>query len=74
MKNETVESLLLEALTFLETNKRVHAYCDDSFYSCPKQEEGCADENQGTECNCGAEEYNAKLEVLCDKIRKHISY
>ena len=37
--------------------KRIgHYECDDSWYSCPKSDYGCADERQGTECNCGADE------------------
>lgn len=34
----------------------VHRQCEDSWYSCPKSEEGCANEFEGEECNCGADE------------------
>lgn len=31
-----------------------HRYCDeDSWYSCPKAEDGCSDDSQGDKCNCG---------------------
>jgi len=33
-----------------------HRYCEDSWYSCPKNEEGCADDSQGDDCNCGADQ------------------
>lgn len=66
-------ALLGEVLTFLESNKQSHNECDDGWYSCPKHSEGCADEEQGHECNCGADEYNAKLEALCEKIRNHFA-
>ena len=32
----------------------MHYYCEDSWYSCPKAEDGCANEGAGKECNCGA--------------------
>lgn len=31
-----------------------HYYCEDSWYSCPLAEGGCADEKQ-TGCTCGLE-------------------
>jgi len=44
--------------------RRSHYYCEDSWYSCPKAEDGCADDEQGNECNCGADEKNAAIDVL----------
>ena len=44
--------------------KRDHYYCEDSWYSCPKAEGGCADDYQGDECNCGADAHNAKVDAL----------
>jgi hypothetical protein len=45
--------------------KRIgHYECDDSWYSCPKSDYGCADERQGTECNCGADEMIEALAKL----------
>ena len=43
---------------------RVHYSCDDSWYACPKAEGGCADERQGTECNCGADKVNAAVDAI----------
>lgn len=51
---------LIDALANLA--RRGHYYCDDPWYSCPKAEGGCANENAGDECNCWADEHNAKVE------------
>ena len=44
--------------------KREHCYCEDSWYSCPKATDGCADDYQGSDCNCGADAHNAKVDAL----------
>ena len=45
---------------------RRHYYCEDSWYSCPKAEDGCAQDNDG-ECNCGTDNHNAEvLKVFAD--------
>jgi len=33
-----------------------HLECDDSWYSCPLSEGGCADDSREKKCNCGAQE------------------
>ena len=43
---------------------RPHYYCEDSWYSCPKAEGGCANDACGEECNCGADEHNTKVAKL----------
>lgn len=48
---------------------RVHTYCEDSWYSCPKAEDGCCDEHAGDDCNCGADEHNAEVEATIDRAR-----
>lgn len=50
--------------------KRSHYYCEDSWYSCPKAEDGCANEDEGPDCNCGAEEYNAKIDAIVTKLHE----
>ena len=52
----------------LESLKRRHHYCEDPWYSCPKEEDGCMNELEGNECNCGADEDNIKI----DELIKHI--
>lgn len=59
---KSVEKLIIE---LGELSHRSHYYCDeDSWYSCPKAPEGCANEYVGTDCNCGADEHNAKADEL----------
>lgn len=41
-----------------------HYSCDDCWYSCPKSEDGCCNEAEGDECNCGADKHNAEVEAL----------
>ena len=48
----------------LERLRRNHKYCEDNWYSCPKAEDGCCDESEGDECNCGADRYNAILDSI----------
>ena len=56
-----LEEAQKEALSLLPELERGHYYCDDCWYSCPKAVDGCCDESQGDECNCGADDYNALL-------------
>jgi hypothetical protein len=39
-----------------------HYECDDSWYSCPKSANGCADDRE-TGCNCGLEDANAIIDA-----------
>lgn len=44
---------------------RNHYQCEDNWYSCPKSEDGCSNDNYNkTECNCGADEINIAIENL----------
>ncbi len=43
---------------------RNHYSCEDSWYSCPKDVDGCANDNAGTECNCGADSHNLEVEEV----------
>ena len=56
-----LEAAQKEVLSLLPELERGHYYCDDCWYSCPKAVDGCCDESQGDECNCGAGDYNALL-------------
>ena len=56
-----LEAAQKEALSLLPELEQGHYYCDDCWYSCPKAVDGCCDESQGDECNCGADNYNALL-------------
>ena len=48
----------------LRESRKSHRYCDDSWYSCPKAEGECGDETAGTECRCGADEWNARIDAI----------
>ena len=45
--------------------RRKHYTCEDSWYSCPQSECGSANDNAGAECDCGADEHNAKVDAIC---------
>lgn len=65
---------LLTLINQLATiSKQHHHYCEDSWYSCPKCSEGCSDESQGENCNCGAEKHNKKVDELLFDIKKLLS-
>ena len=61
MTPQQIDAMKL-ALEALKNNKPTHFYCEDKWYSCPKHEDGCADEREGDECNCGADEINAEFD------------
>jgi hypothetical protein len=65
MKDEALR-LALEAL---KSNRRTHHYCEDTWYSCPKHEDGCANDSEGDECNCGADEANAGIDQAITAIK-----
>jgi hypothetical protein len=48
----------------IEGLRRGHYYCEDSWYSCPKADGGCANESEGEDCNCGADKINAIIDSL----------
>lgn len=56
------------AAVLREYGRRSHTYCEDSWYSCPKAEDGCADDRRGPECDCGADEHNAKIDALLARL------
>jgi len=49
---------------------RKHYSCEDSWYSCPKSDDGCANDWTGEDCNCGADNHNAKVASITESIRK----
>ena len=53
----------------IESLKRQHYYCEDTWYSCPKHPNGCADETEPDECNCGADKYNDLVDEIVAELR-----
>jgi hypothetical protein len=62
-----------QALEALENNRQTHHYCEDSWYSCPKHEDGCANDSEGDECNCGADKANAEIDSAITSLRQAIA-
>lgn len=52
----------LEALRKLA--RRSHYHCEDPWYSCPKAEDGSANDAKGNDCDCGADDHNANVELV----------
>ena len=44
--------------------RRNHYTCEDTWYSCPKSPDGCANDAAGDECDCGADSHNDKIDEL----------
>ena len=61
------------ALEALENNKKKHDYCEDTWYSCPKHEDGCANDSEGDECNCGADNVNAQFDKAIIAIKEALA-
>lgn len=57
------------ALALLSESKQAHHECEDRWYSCPKADGGCADDRRGPECDCGADEWNAKVDAALAEAR-----
>ena len=67
----TQERKVMElAIDALENNRQTHHYCEDTWYSCPKHEDGCANESEGNECNCGADKANAEIDKAITDIKE----
>ena len=67
------EEAMKLALEALENNRRTHYYCEDTWYSCPKHEEGCANESEGDECNCGADKANVEIDGAIIALREALT-
>ena len=72
-KEATARSAMKLALDALELNRRTHYYCEDTWYSCPKHEDGCANEAEGDECNCGADQINAQIDKAVTALRQALA-
>jgi hypothetical protein len=64
--------VMKQALEALECSRQSHYYCEDTWYSCPKHDDGCANEAEGDECNCGADETNKTIDAAITALRAAI--
>lgn len=55
-ENSQLRAALLKA-------KIGHYGCEDRWYSCPKHQDGCANDADGTDCNCGADQHNTEIDA-----------
>jgi hypothetical protein len=69
----TKDEALKLALEALESNRRAHHYCEDTWYSCPKHEDGCANDSEGDQCNCKADKANAVIDKAITAIREALA-
>ena len=69
----TKDEALRMALDALESNRRTHHYCEDTWYSCPKHEDGCANDSESDECNCGVDKANAGIDQAITAIKKTLA-
>jgi len=67
LANIYVKKLRLAVNTLLDSFES-HYECEDSWYSCPLSESGCANDCVGEECNCGAERHNKKIISAIEEI------
>lgn len=67
------QEVLKLALEALENNKQDHRCCEDTWYSCPKHEDGCLNDAEGDECNCGADETNAEIDKTITAIKEALA-
>lgn len=69
--NSALSALLYAAVSKVESLRRSHLYCEDSWYSCPKHEDGCSnDAYDADECNCGADEENKTIDEIVELLNK----
>lgn len=64
--NEIIEDI--KKLAF-----KPHYYCEDSWYSCPLAEDGCANDSKEQKCDCGADDINEALEILFKQLEDKIN-
>ena len=69
----TKDEALRLALEALQSHRRTHHYCEDTWYSCPKHEDGCANDSESDECNCGADKANAGIDQAIAAIKKALA-
>lgn len=65
---------LKQAEATLESLRRGHRDCEDTWYSCPMRPDYGGNMEQGSICECGADEDNAKIDETIEVIRRQIMF
>jgi hypothetical protein len=66
-KSATIIATFAEPLVALvRESKRRHYHCDDSFYCCPLCDESDHAGAKGTDCTCGADDWNARVNAVLE--------
>ena len=65
----TVPALVLR---LAELARRKHYYCEDTWYSCPKHPDGCANDGAGRNCTCGADQINAEVDAILAELTPNV--
>ena len=60
----------MDIIKELESLRRSHYHCEDGWYNYPAHPDGSLNPEEDTECNCGADEYNAKLDEIIAEVHK----
>lgn len=65
----STETLKANIINLAEQAMQSHYTCEDAWYNCPLSEEGSLNEfKTNGQCDCGADEHNAKVQLLIDSI------
>lgn len=62
-----------QVLEVLNNNRRKHYSCEDSWYSCPKDKDGCANDQAGDDCTCGADKSNVEIDSAIAALQEAIA-
>ena len=61
---------MTDIINLLESLRLGHYGCEeDRYYSCPKHEDGCANDFAEEDCNCGADWHNTVLDVIISRLK-----
>jgi len=62
-----------QVLEVLNNNRRKHYSCEDSWYSCPKDPDGCVNDQAGDDCTCGADKSNVEIDAAIAALQEAIA-
>ena len=72
-RQQIIDKMVKPLMRLIERWRPVHVYCEDPWYSCPKAPGGCANENAGSECNCGADAANDDINKTLAAVKSKLA-